>query len=89
MYTSLFRLCYRTYCQLDESRSFEKNLCLITIGLAVMYIVTGTVSDLRWSLMVNNLIYMFFGFVASIASDLENHADEKLVEEEEPDEQFA
>jgi O-antigen ligase len=89
MFISLFRLCYRTYCELDESRSFEKNLCLITIGLAVMYIASGTVSDLRWSLMVNNLIYMFFGFVASIARNLENQADENLIEEEDPDEQFA
>jgi O-antigen ligase len=89
MFISLFRLCYRTYCELDESHSFEKNLCLITIGLALMYIASGTVSDLRWSLMVNNLVYMFFGFVASIARSLENQADEKLIEEEEPDEQFA
>ena len=91
MFLLLLRMCYRTYKSLDENQSFEKNLCLITIALAFMYVITGSVSDLRWSLMANNLIYMFFGIVASITTHfesmiLDNNLDE-IVAEEETDEQ--
>lgn len=88
MFFLLVRMCYRTYTDLDSSYSHEKNICLITIGLAVMYLVTGTVSDLRWSLMANNLVYMFFGFVASITSQLEQETIEEDIEDEVLDEQY-
>jgi O-antigen ligase len=88
MFFLLIRMCYNTYHDLDDFYSNEKNICLITLGLAVMYLVTGTVSDLRWSLMANNLVYMFFGFVASISAQLDNQAIEEYVDEEVPDEQY-
>lgn len=69
MFISMISLCYKTFRKLDSSYTFEKCVCLIAIGLSLMYIVTGSVSDLRWSLMVNNLVYMFFGSVAGIARD--------------------
>jgi O-antigen ligase len=70
MFYLLVSKCYTTYKKLDDNDMFEKNLCIITIGLALMYVVTGTVSDLRWSLMPNTLLYLFFGLVGSINTQL-------------------
>jgi O-antigen ligase len=69
MFYKLVSFCYTTYKKLDITKSFEKSICIIAIALAGMYVVTGTVSDLRWSLMANNLVYIFFGLVASISNN--------------------
>jgi len=63
----LLKMCFATYGKLDSAKTFERSLTAIALGLGLMYIATGFVSDLRWNLLQNNLVFLMFGVVASLA----------------------
>jgi len=63
----LFTMSLRTYKSLAAGETFEQGLVVITMALAVMYILTGFFSDLRWNQLQNNLVFLFFGITASLA----------------------
>jgi O-antigen ligase len=67
MLYQLSKMCFVTYRNLDTTETFERSLAAMALGLGLMYITTGFVSDLRWNLMQNNLVFLFFGIVASLA----------------------
>jgi O-antigen ligase len=66
----MIKMCYKTYKSIDKTRYLEKNIAVIAMAVSAMYILSGYVSDVRWSLMQNNLVFLFFGISASIAEQL-------------------
>ncbi|HUI90885.1 MAG TPA: O-antigen ligase family protein [Chitinivibrionales bacterium] len=62
----MLRKTYSLFRRLDETSSFERNVVLLSLAIAVMYVVTGTFSDLRWSLLQNNVTFLFWGTVEAI-----------------------
>ena len=67
----LLKMCLNIYKKIDEAKTFEKNLVVIALAAAAMYISTGFVSDLRWNLLQNNLMFLFFGIISSLAARYE------------------
>ena len=71
----LIRMCLNAYKNLTEESPFEKALVAVTLAVAVMYILTGFVSDLRWSLLQNCLAFLFFGLVSSMTAKTDGLAN--------------
>ena len=53
----------------------------MVLAIAAMYSVTGFFSDLRWNLLQNNLMFMLFGAVASMARAHSVQAFEQTIPE--------
>jgi O-antigen ligase len=66
MLYQLLKMCLAAYRKLDAVETFERSLVVMVLGIGLTYITTGFVSDLRWNLLQNNLVFLFFGIVASL-----------------------
>ena len=78
---SLTLMCWRMYRRLPEALAFERCFVLMVLAIAAMYSVTGFFSDLRWNLLQNNLMFMLFGAVASMARAHSVQAFEQTIPE--------
>lgn len=65
---SLMRMCFATYKKIEEVSSFEKSLTIMCMAAGAMYGLTGAISDLRWIQYQNNLMFLFFGIIASLSA---------------------
>lgn len=71
---NLGKMCLLTYKKMRTRISFESNFVVIVMAMAAMYVFTGIFSDLRWNLLQNNLIFLFFGMIGSLASRIRDDA---------------
>lgn len=62
----LMKKTFLTFRSLEKNHFFERNVVLLSLAISIMYVITGTFSDLRWSLLQNNVVFLFWGTVDAI-----------------------
>ena len=72
----LIRRCWRIYRRVRGRSEFEGSLVVVTLAAAAMYLTSGIFSDLRWTLLPNNLMFILFGLVSGL--DMGSEGTESL-----------